>query len=60
MNKIQAILRAFYAVYSVALPYREVDDTKTGVAAKEARALCARKALISQNEASRPLRCKTD
>ncbi len=38
--------------YSVAVPYKEVDDTETGVAANEARALRARShmaALVSQN-----------
>ncbi len=37
--------------YSVALPYKEVDDTQTGVAANEARALRVRlhMALVSQN-----------
>ncbi len=38
--------------YSVASPYKEVDDTKTGVAANEARALRAHSqmALVGQND----------
>ncbi len=41
--------------YSLALPYKEVDDTYTGVAANEARALRARShmALVSQNAQNR-------
>ena len=43
--------------YSVDLPYKDVEDTQTGVTANEARASRARShmALISQNGDIRPL-----
>ncbi len=46
-----AKLVVIFEKYSVALPYKDVDDTKTGLAAKEARALRAHShmAQVSQN-----------